>query len=129
MELIHYADGSILTGTAIARALVDYAQVLASHGSAASIEVPTREADGSLSRATFLLGPASQLVSVAVDSKFDEVVDDDLVGWIRQETIRQRGGEVRAGEQPSLEDSADPTLAPDLDEIEQFRPQEMSAPE
>ena len=129
MELIHYADGSILTGTAIARALVDYAQVLASHDAAASVDVPTREEDGSISRATFLLGPASQLVSVAVDSKFDEIVDEHLVQSLREETERQRGAQVRAGDQPVAERPGDPSLTPDLDDIEQFHAEDIPAPE
>lgn len=99
MELIHYADGSILTGSSIARALLEYAQVLASNETAASLEIPIRQADGSVGHATFLLGPASQIVAVTVESEFDEIVDDDLVRRLEAETDRQRGGEVRAGEQ------------------------------
>lgn len=99
MELIHYADGSIMTGTSIARAIVDYAQVLAANGSSASVDVPTREEGGSVGRATFLLGPASQIVAVAVDSEFDEVEDAGLVSRLVTETQRQRGAEVRPEEQ------------------------------
>jgi hypothetical protein len=108
MQLIHYADGSVLTGTSIARALVDYAQVLASHGTADTVEIPTREADGSVGQATFLLGPASQIVAVGVQSEFDELRDDDLVGFLVAETARQRGGEVRPAEQDA--NSAPATL-------------------
>ncbi|GAA4267411.1 hypothetical protein [Frondihabitans peucedani] len=99
MELIHYADGSILTGSSIAKALLDYAQVLAANESAASLEIPIRQDDGSVGHATFLLGPASQIVAVTVESEFDEIVDDDLVKRLEAETDRQRGAEVSAGEQ------------------------------
>jgi hypothetical protein len=99
MELIHYADGSILTGTAIARAILDYAQVLASRDTAATIEVPTRMDDGSLGSATFLLGPASQIVAVTTTSPYGEVEDADLVEWLVAETARQRGAAVRPEEQ------------------------------
>jgi hypothetical protein len=99
MQLIHYADGSVLTGSAISRALVDYAQVLASNGASATVDIPTREDGGALGHATFLLGPASQMVAVAVDSAYDEVVDEALVATLEAETRRQRGAEVRAAEQ------------------------------
>jgi hypothetical protein len=105
MELIHYADGSILTGTTIAQALVEYAKVLAANGAAATVEIPTREGDGTVGHATFLLGPASQIVAVEAISQLDEVVDDELVRYLEVETTRQRGGEVRAAEQ-------DPGAAP-----------------
>ena len=40
MHRIHYAGTSILTGSAIAIALVDYAQALAEVGSSATVDVP-----------------------------------------------------------------------------------------
>jgi hypothetical protein len=112
MQLIHYADGSVLTGSSIARALVDYAQVLAANGSAAAVDIPTREKDGTIGRATFLLGPASQMVSVEMISPFDEVEDEPLVTSLQEETRRQRGSEVLPSDQ-------DPYAAPSDLEWEQ----------
>ncbi|ARC58542.1 hypothetical protein AS850_15750 [Frondihabitans sp. 762G35] len=103
MELIHYADGSIMTGSAIAQALLDYAQVLASRGSAATVQVPTRMDDGTLGSATFLLGPASQIVAVTTTSPFDEVEDAALVERLETETARQRGAAVRPEEQQEFD--------------------------
>ena len=87
MERIHYATGSILTGTDIARALVDYAEALAKVGTSASVDIPARHADGTVGRANFLVGPASQLVSETEDSPFPEIEDDELVHGLRQATI------------------------------------------
>jgi hypothetical protein len=99
MELIHYADGSVLTGTAIARALIDYAQVLAANATAATVDIPTREPDGSIGRAQFLLGPASQIVSVNAVTNGAEVEDEELVRFLVAATEKQHGGEVRASDQ------------------------------
>lgn len=101
MELIHYADGSVLTGSRIATALVDYAQALAANGASAAVEIPTREQDGSRGHARFLLGPASQIVAVSVPSDFDEIEDTDLVDRLESQTERERGVEVTAGDQGS----------------------------
>ena len=99
MQLIHYAEGAVLTGTTIADALVDYAQVLAATASAATVHIPTRESDGSIGRATFLLGPSSQIVAVDTESRFDEVRDDDLVRFLEAETTKQRGAAIEPSEQ------------------------------
>ncbi|HEY0258378.1 MAG TPA: hypothetical protein VGC18_00880 [Lacisediminihabitans sp.] len=86
MERIHYAGGSVLTGTAIARALLDYARALAKRGASATVDIPARHSDGTLGRANFLIGPASQLVSETENSEFDEIVDGHLVESFERET-------------------------------------------
>ncbi|AWB86411.1 hypothetical protein [Mycetocola zhujimingii] len=88
MERIHYATGSILTGSEIARALVGYAEALAKVGSSASVDIPSLHEDGTLGRANFLVGPASQLVSETEDSTFPEVTDADLVAELQAATAR-----------------------------------------
>lgn len=87
MERIHYATGSILTGSDIARALVDYAEALARVSKSASVDIPTLHADGTVGRANFLVGPASQLVSETEDSRFPELTDGDLVDGLRHATF------------------------------------------
>jgi hypothetical protein len=83
MERIFYAADSLLTGTDIARALLDYAEALAKKGTSATVDIPIRRDDGSMGRANFLIGPASQLVSESEDSTFDEILDGELVRQIR----------------------------------------------
>ena len=64
MDRIHYAGDSILTGSEIARALLDYAQALAVAGTSATVDIPVvDEGDGSIGRSELLIGPASQLIS------------------------------------------------------------------
>ncbi|MGA1835652.1 hypothetical protein VD659_01845 [Herbiconiux sp. 11R-BC] len=83
MHLIHYAGRSFLSGTAIAEALLHYAQALARAGDAAIVEVPVVTETGSRVGASFLIGPASQLVIEPVDAgtgpAVAEPVDDALV--------------------------------------------------
>lgn len=88
MERIHYAGDSLLTGTDIARALIDYASALARANQSAVVNIPVRAADGSIGRANFLIGPASQVVSEEERSADDEVTDPELVERLARETRR-----------------------------------------
>ncbi|MDL5351676.1 hypothetical protein [Microbacterium sp. zg-YB36] len=90
MDRLHYAGSSILTGTAIAHALLDYAQALAGAGDSATVEVPTLNEDGSRGRSEVLIGPASQLISDSEPSPYDEIVDEDLVAHLRDVSARVR---------------------------------------
>lgn len=91
MDRIHYAGDSILTGSEIARALLEYAEALAKVGTSATVDIPTRKPDGSLGRSSVLVGPASQLIADAEDSEYDEIVDDELVAYFDREAARVRG--------------------------------------
>lgn len=90
MDRIHYAGDSCVTGTEIARALLDYAQALAQVGTSATVDVPTLNDDGSSGRTEFLVGPASQIVSSAEDSTHEDVVDEGLVAFLKTEATRLR---------------------------------------
>ena len=79
-----------MTGSEIARALLDYAQALAQADASATVEIPTIEDDGSNSRTEVLIGPASQLSAHEERSELDDIVDDDLVGRMRAEAERLR---------------------------------------
>ncbi|WP_353816377.1 hypothetical protein [Agromyces sp. SYSU T00266] len=86
MDRIHYAGGELLTGSAIADAIVDYAAALASRRSAASVDIPIRADDGSTARAHMLIGPASQLLTEPVETDLEELVDEELVSRLRAAT-------------------------------------------
>ena len=90
MDRIHYAGDSILTGSTIAHALLDYAQALAQVGASATVDVPTLNDDGSFGRSEILIGPASQLIASAEDSGYDDVVDEELVAHMIEEARRLR---------------------------------------
>jgi len=87
VKIIVYAGDELLTGDEIADALLEYGQALALHGLAATVDIPTLEADGSRSTTKLLLGPASQIVArngkVAVEELQDPGVVADLVARTR----------------------------------------------
>lgn len=89
--LIVYAGTEFLTADAIALALVDYSQALARVGAAESVEVPVREADGSVRTAIFLVGPASQLVAKeTAPASGEELIDEGVVADLEARTRRLR---------------------------------------
>jgi hypothetical protein len=114
MQRIHYAGGELLTGTDIADAIVDYAAALAGRRTAASIDIPVRTATGGVARAHLLIGPASQLVSESVESEFEELTDEELVGRLRSATIALSGTRPLVGGS-AAEDEIDDA---DTDELE-----------
>jgi hypothetical protein len=79
MHRVQYAGGSVLTGDAIANALLEYAAALARNATSATVEIPVREADGKRGVAQVLIGPASQLVSTHEPGTTDDIEDDELV--------------------------------------------------
>ena len=95
----------MLTGTDIARALLVYADALAKAEESATVDIPTRLDDGGTGRSTFLLGPASQLVSDFVPGEHDELTDAALVTWLTEQTRlvlhRHSVAPVTATEEPA----------------------------
>lgn len=85
--MIVYAGNEFLTGDELALALVEYSRALATMGTAESVEVPIREADGSAGTAVFLVGPASQIVAKHVESDH-ELTDDAVLADLRARTAR-----------------------------------------
>ncbi|RKR76510.1 hypothetical protein [Frondihabitans australicus] len=100
MERIHYADESVLTGSEIAQGLLHYAAALARRGTSATVDIPIRKPDGTLGRASFLLGPASQMVSESEDSPYEEIVDPGLLESFASEESRLANPQAVAAEQP-----------------------------
>ncbi|MET0673209.1 MAG: hypothetical protein ABWY37_06930 [Microbacterium pygmaeum] len=90
MDRIHYAGHSVLTGTAIAEALLDYAQALAEAGGSSTVQLPILNEDGSRGRSEVLVGPSSQLISDAEESEHEELTDVVLVSRLRTEAERLR---------------------------------------
>jgi hypothetical protein len=88
MELLHYAGGELMTGEAIAHAVLEYAKMLAMNESSDEVEIPIRREDGSLGMAQLLLGPASQLAAETIVSDLEDVIDSDLVAQLRVKAAR-----------------------------------------
>lgn len=88
MELMHYAGGELMTGDAIAKAILNYAKALAITDSSDEVEIPIRRDDGSLGTAQLLIGPASQLVAETITTNLEDVTDDELVEQLHRKAAR-----------------------------------------
>lgn len=98
MDRIHYAGDTVLTGSDIAHALLEYARALAQAGTAETVEIPTVNEQGEHVKAEILVGPASQLISHEEEVPFDEVIDGPLVAELRRRTENlQRFGTAETG--------------------------------
>lgn len=86
MKLIIYAHTELLTGDAIAVAVLQYSAALAENGLAELIEIPIIEPDGFRNTALLLLGPASQIVAKGARTDREELFDTDLVAALRHRT-------------------------------------------
>ncbi|ROS57993.1 hypothetical protein EDF38_2723 [Frigoribacterium sp. PhB160] len=117
MKRIHYSDDVIVTGDAIAEALMDYARELAMSGRSDSVDVPAVDQQGAGQRIQVLLGPASQMVTSESLWSGPEIVDDDLVA-----DLRARLGGISAPRPRSTPEASD--VSPDLDG-EAFRPHDF----
>ncbi|RFA13635.1 hypothetical protein B7R22_13365 [Subtercola boreus] len=94
MDRIHYSGDSILTGSEIARALLDYAGALAATNGSETVVIPCLHADGTTGSVRLLVGPASQIISSTEDSEHDELIDASLVAEFDQQTSRLRSANV-----------------------------------
>ena len=86
MKTIHYAGGEVLTSDTLADAIVDYASALARAGSSAELTIPVVLPDGSVSEASLLLGPASQLIAQPTLDPDGEVENAELVTEVERRT-------------------------------------------
>lgn len=86
MQRIFYSNDSVVTGTEIAKTLLDYAAALARNVSSATVTIPVRRQDGATTRATLLIGPASQLIAEDEEDAGEELQDDILVAKMKAST-------------------------------------------
>jgi len=81
MKKLVYAGTELVTGDDIAIAVLRYCQALAEARAAELIEIPVLTANGSRTRATFIVGPSSQMIAVDEDGsgEGEEIVDLDVI--------------------------------------------------
>jgi hypothetical protein len=116
MERIHYAGGTILTGTEISRALLEYAAALARRDTSATVDVPVRDENGRLTNANLLVGPASQLISVHEEGAEDEVVAPEFVAELHAKTRLLGPRRAIADGEVFAEDGMDDFESPSFEE-------------
>jgi hypothetical protein len=115
MQRIYYVNDSVLTGTEIARAVLEYAAALARSDSSETVSIPVRKPDGSTARATLLIGPASQLIYEEEESEYEELNDDILVAKLKAATT-QLGAPRAVTAEAASTDAVDVGMLPDGDD-------------
>jgi hypothetical protein len=108
MRVLTYAGSEFLIGNDVAAAVMRYSEALAEAHTAGSIEIPVVDRNGSVTMTTFLVGPASQIVSAPVDSQYDDPVDPDVVEHLDGLTraLRPHAVTEAAGPEPAEWDDA-----------------------
>lgn len=92
MKYVVYGDTRVMTGDAIAEAVLAYAAALGENGTTDIVEIPTADGDGAGVHTEMLLGPASQvMLEVAPDDEL-EPEDEDLVNELVRRTEAVGGG-------------------------------------
>lgn len=86
MKVLNYAGSEFVTGDEIAAALMRYSEALADDQTAATVSIPVRAPDGTDGIATFLVGPASQIVATDAADGEDELSDPDVVALLESLT-------------------------------------------
>lgn len=84
MKRIFHPGGSVVTGSDLADAVLLYAEALCNRRQFDVIDIPVLADDGRLVRAQFLIGSASQLVSVTCDGHSAELVEPETTDFLRR---------------------------------------------
>ena len=79
MRKISYSDEHFVTSDAIAERVLHYAKLLGREGTADVVSVPALADDGSTVSVEVLIGPASQITAVEVESREVEFDDETEV--------------------------------------------------
>ena len=90
MRYVRYAGEELLTGDAIAEAVVQLAEALVANHAAAHVSIPIQLVDGVVGEATLLVSPATQLITLPGPRDVDELIDEQAVALIRQRLTRFR---------------------------------------
>jgi len=87
MKRLYHPGGSIVTGTALADAVMRYAEALVNRGGTDVVDIPMIAEDGSLGRAQFLIGASSQLVTVTTAEVAAELTESETTQALREKTV------------------------------------------
>jgi len=82
MKNLYYPGGSVVTGSDLADAIMLYAEALCNRRQVDVVDIPVVGVDGQLLRAQFLIGSASQLVSVTAQSMLPELVEPETLDFL-----------------------------------------------
>ena len=72
MKRLNYDGQSLVTGTAVAQAIIEYAGNVARMGTSMTVEIPVLEANGTIGRHALLLNQATALETFDVDGDLED---------------------------------------------------------
>jgi hypothetical protein len=111
MKRIFHSGGSVVTGSALADAVMLYAEALGNRHQTDVVDIPVLTEDGSSGRAQILIGASSQLMSVTSADGARELVEAATTDAIRDK--------VHSGAFPaSLAWAGAPMGSPQFDEFD-----------
>ena len=84
MKQIYYPGGSVVTGSQLADALMLYAEALCNRRQVDVVDIPVLGSRGELLRAQFLIGTATQLVSVGAEPLSPELVEPETLDFLHR---------------------------------------------
>lgn len=88
MKRIFHPGGSIVTGSDLADAVMRYAEALSNRRETDVVDIPVISDDGSPGRAQFLIGSASQLVSVTSADVLAELTETATTEALHRKVTR-----------------------------------------
>jgi hypothetical protein len=86
VKRIQHAGGSVLTGDALADAVLDYARTLGNRHMLDVVDIPVINDHGESGQARMLIGSGIQLMTVTASSTSPELEDQDAVNTILRQT-------------------------------------------
>ena len=89
MKRIFHPGGSVVTGSDLADAVLSYAEALSNRRRFDVVDIPVIREGGQPGRAQFLIGSASQLVSVTAAAADIELVELGTMEMLRRKTLDQ----------------------------------------
>ena len=95
MKRLHQAGGSVLTGDALADAVLDYARALGNRRQLDVVDIPVITERGERGHAQLLIGSGIELMSVTASSISPELLDQDAVDAISRQAAGKRGVRAR----------------------------------
>ncbi|MDJ0348290.1 hypothetical protein [Cryobacterium sp. PH29-G1] len=84
MKHIFHPGGSVITGSDIADAVLLYAEALCNRRQVDVVDIPVMGENGNLLRAQFLIGAASQLMSVTAETPSPELIEPETTDFLHR---------------------------------------------
>ena len=72
MKQLSIGHDTLVTGSAVADALLGYAQIVIRNGTSSTVTIPTLAANGIIEERSILIGPATQIETKDVDGVTDD---------------------------------------------------------